>query len=116
MVLTLDRPRRVRSLQVRVWGGERTKVTVRYGKHSTTFVEESAWIDRDLDLVPEGVASSVADWGQKDTQMPPGTYRYRFEVAIPDNATPCWTGYDARVFAFIRARADFSLGIDAVQE
>ena len=116
VILTLDRPRHMRSLQVRVWGGERTKVTVNYGKSRTTYVQEFAWIDRDLDLVPEGLAASAVVQGGGDAPLPPGTYRYRFEASIPDNAVPSWSGYDARVFSFVRARAYFSRGLDATQD
>ena len=110
------RPIRLRSIEAKIWGGEKTSVTVNYGKQSVTYTQAAPWVDEPLEVVPQGLAATMGFGRPGDEPLPPGEYLHRFEFQIPENAIPSWSGPSAKVRCLVKVRIVIERGLDAVQE
>jgi len=110
------RPIRLRSIEAKIWGGEKTSVTVSRGDHSVTYTQEDPWVDETLEVAPQGLAATVGLGRPGGEPLPPGEYFHRFEFQIPGNAIPSWSGSSAKVRCLVKVRIVIERGLDAVQE
>lgn len=80
------------------------------------YTQEVPWVDKALDLVPQGLAAMGGIQRPEGEPLPPGEYLHRFEFEIPEDAIPSWSGTSAKTRCLVKVRVDIERGLDAIQE
>lgn len=130
IVLTLEKPLKVRGIHARFWGAEETKATYTttgtdsQGNTTTdthTAVEHVNVVDQQGLLAGheqqgffrglwDSLATSVG--GGRHEIMEPGEYPFSIEVTVPQDAPPAHAGKNSRIFYELSARVAIPLAVD----
>lgn len=130
IVLTLEKPLKVRGIHARFWGAEETKATYTttgtdsQGNTTTdthTAVEHVNVVDQQSLLAGheqqgffrglwDSLATSVG--GGRHEIMEPGEYPFSIEVTVPQDAPPAHAGKNSRIFYELSARVAIPLAVD----
>ncbi len=105
---------RARSLEARIWGGEKTDIVQGDATNTVHLQAESKWADTVLSLEPEAGSPAVPAKPSSDP-IPPGDYRFRFRYPVSLAAVPTWRGPCAKVRCYVRVTVNLR-GLDAVVE
>jgi hypothetical protein len=130
IVVELDRPTKVRGIRARFRGAEETKAvyttssTDSDGRTTTqthTAVETTEFVSRDYLLqggerlgffgsMKDGMATMLG--GGRHELMPPGSYPFTIEFAVPSDGRATHAGKKSRVYYEISAQVDIPLATD----
>ena len=130
IVLSLEKPLKVRGIHARFWGAEETKATYTttgtdsQGNTTTdthTAVEHVNVVDQQSLLAGheqqgffrglwDSLATSVG--GGRHEIMEPGEYPFSIEVTVPQDAPPAHAGKNSRIFYELSARVAIPLAVD----
>lgn len=113
--LHVGRPLDLKSLRVRVWGGERVRMTISVGRFTRTIGADRPVVEERLRLEPQ-VPAAPLDTGGRTSPLPSGIHRYRFAFRIPSDALASWERGGVGVRYFIEAQARVKHWFDAGKE
>ncbi|UCG70271.1 MAG: hypothetical protein JSV09_04440 [Thermoplasmata archaeon] len=102
--LTIDRPVKARAIKLNVVGLEETSITVGSGDDSRTYRERNFLLKNEIIL--------HGPQFEKNVELPPGNYLFKFEYVIPENALPSYKGTNSSVTYKLRAKVDVPLWFD----
>lgn len=102
--LTIDRPVKARAIKLNVVGLEETSITVGSGDDSRTYRERNFLLNNEIIL--------HGPQFEKNVELPPGNYIFKFEYVIPENALPSYKGTNSSVIYKLHAKVDVPLWFD----
>jgi hypothetical protein len=106
--LTIDKPVKARKVKLDVLGVEETRITVSHGKSSTTYRSKN-------NILKEMIVLHGPQF-EKNLEMEPGNYVFKFEFKIPEYALPSYNGTHAFINYQLHARVDVPFWLDIVDK